>query len=63
VSTYCLSNVSDSALELGFRADQARRAAEFSQTLPEATLEERFRAALAFLTRGRFKRAGASTAA
>ena len=35
--------------ELGFRAQEARRAAAFSQTLPDATLEERVRAALKFL--------------
>ena len=35
--------------ELGFRADQARRAAEFAETLPDATLEQRMRAALKFL--------------
>ena len=35
--------------ELGFRAEEARRAAAFSQTLPDATLEERVRAALRFL--------------
>ena len=35
--------------ELGFRAQEARRAAEFSETLPDATLEERVRAALKFL--------------
>jgi hypothetical protein len=36
---------------LGCRADEARRAAEFSKTLRSATLEERMRAALKFLTR------------
>jgi len=46
--------------ELGFRADQARRAAEFAETLPDATLEERMRAALKFLcprtrSQGRFE--------
>ena len=35
--------------ELGCRADEARRAAEFSETIPDATLEERVRAALRFL--------------
>jgi hypothetical protein len=35
---------------LGFRADEARRAAEFSET-HGATLEERMRAALKFLSR------------
>ncbi|MEK7348209.1 MAG: hypothetical protein AABZ94_05005 [Candidatus Eisenbacteria bacterium] len=34
---------------LGCRADQARRAAEFSETLHGATLEERMRASLKFL--------------
>ncbi|HKQ20223.1 MAG TPA: RuvA C-terminal domain-containing protein, partial [Candidatus Eisenbacteria bacterium] len=34
---------------LGCPAEEARRAAEFSQTLPGATLEERMRAALATL--------------
>ncbi len=37
--------------ELGFRADEARRAAEFSATLHDATLEERMRAALKLLCR------------
>jgi 5-methylcytosine-specific restriction endonuclease McrA len=37
--------------ELGFRADEARRAAEFSATLADATLEERMRAALKLLGR------------
>ncbi|HYM82351.1 MAG TPA: RuvA C-terminal domain-containing protein [Candidatus Limnocylindria bacterium] len=37
--------------ELGFRADEARRAAEFSATLHGATLEGRVRAALKFLCR------------
>ncbi len=36
---------------LGCRADEAHRAAEFSETLPDATLEERMRAALRFLSR------------
>jgi 5-methylcytosine-specific restriction endonuclease McrA len=35
--------------ELGVRADQARRAIEFCQTIPATTLEERMRAALRFL--------------
>lgn len=35
---------------LGIRADQARRAAEYSETLPVATLEDRMRAALQFLS-------------
>ncbi len=35
--------------ELGFRADQARRAAEYCATLHNATLEARMRAALKFL--------------
>ena len=35
--------------ELGFRADEARRAAQFCETLPVATLEQRMRAALKFL--------------
>jgi hypothetical protein len=34
---------------LGCRVDQARRAAEFSETLHGATLEERMRASLKFL--------------
>jgi 5-methylcytosine-specific restriction endonuclease McrA len=34
---------------LGFRADQARRAAEYTATLSDATLEDRLRAALKFL--------------
>jgi hypothetical protein len=37
---------------LGCRSDEARRAAEFSMTLEHATLEERMRAALKFLSRG-----------
>jgi len=37
--------------QLGFRADEARRAAEFSETLYDATLEERMRAALKLLGR------------
>ena len=36
---------------LGCRADEARRAAEFSESLQDATLEERMRAALSFLSR------------
>jgi hypothetical protein len=36
---------------LGCRADEAHRAAEFSETLPDASLEERMRAALRFLGR------------
>jgi 5-methylcytosine-specific restriction endonuclease McrA len=35
--------------ELGFRAGEARRAVECCETLPDATLEERVRAALKFL--------------
>ena len=35
--------------QLGFRADEARRAAGFCETLPDASLEERVRAALKFL--------------
>jgi hypothetical protein len=35
---------------LGCRANEARRAAEFSETLPGATLKERMRAALKFLS-------------
>ncbi len=35
--------------ELGFRAGEARRAVEFCETLQDATLEERVRAALKFL--------------
>ncbi len=35
--------------ELGFRAAEARRAADFSETLEGATLEDRMRAALKFL--------------
>jgi hypothetical protein len=34
---------------LGFRADEARRAAEFCERLPDASLEERVRAALSLL--------------
>ncbi len=37
---------------LGCRGELARRAAEFSQTLPGVTLEERLRAALQFIGRG-----------
>jgi hypothetical protein len=36
---------------LGFRADEARRAAEYSATLHDATLEQRMRAALKILGR------------
>lgn len=36
---------------LGCRAEEARRAAEFSEALHAATLEERMRAALKFLSR------------
>ena len=51
--------------ELGFRADQARRAAEFAGTIPDATLEQRMRAALKFLcprtrSRGRFESSAAA---
>ena len=35
--------------ELGFRAAEARRAAEYSETLQDATLEDRMRLALVFL--------------
>ena len=35
--------------ELGVRADEVRRAVEFSSTLHDVTLEERMRAALKFL--------------
>ena len=50
--------------ELGFRADQARRAAEFSETI-HGTLEERMRAALKFLcprtrSQGRFQSSAAA---
>ena len=42
--------------ELGFRASEARRAVEFCETIPAATLEERVRAALQFLCpRPRFR--------
>jgi 5-methylcytosine-specific restriction endonuclease McrA len=41
---------------LGCRADEARRAAQFSETLPSATLEERMRAALGFLGRRSIQR-------
>jgi len=34
---------------LGVRGDEARRAAALSATLPDATLEERMRAALKFI--------------
>ena len=51
--------------ELGFRADQARRAAEFTETLHDATLEARMRAALKFLcprtrSQGRFESSAAA---
>jgi hypothetical protein len=36
---------------LGCRSDQAKRAAQFVETLPCATLEERMRAALGFIHR------------
>jgi hypothetical protein len=35
--------------ELGFRTEQVRRGSEFSAAIPDATLEERVRAALKFL--------------
>ena len=35
--------------QLGFRADEARRAAALCQTIPDASLEERLRLALSFL--------------
>jgi Holliday junction resolvasome RuvABC DNA-binding subunit len=35
--------------QLGFRADEARRAAAQCETLPDASLEERLRLALSFL--------------
>jgi hypothetical protein len=34
---------------LGFRPDEARRAATFCETMPDASLEQRVRAALSFL--------------
>jgi hypothetical protein len=34
---------------LGFRADEARRAAEFCETAPDGTLEDRVRLALSYL--------------
>jgi 5-methylcytosine-specific restriction endonuclease McrA len=34
---------------LGFSVDEARRAADFCERMPEASIEERFRAALAYL--------------
>jgi hypothetical protein len=40
---------------LGCRADEARRAVEFCQALPDATFEERMRAALRFIGRKRFR--------
>jgi 5-methylcytosine-specific restriction endonuclease McrA len=43
------SDVIAALRELGFRLDQARRAADFSATFVNATLEERVRAALRFL--------------
>lgn len=46
--------------ELGFRAAEARRAAEFSETLEGATLEQRMRAALQFLRPKRNPRAEGS---
>jgi len=39
--------------QLGFRADEAHRAAEFCETLPDASPEERVRAGLSFLGRSR----------
>jgi hypothetical protein len=41
---------------LGCRGELARRAAEFSQSLPGATLEERLRAALQFIGKGSVQR-------
>ena len=51
--------------ELGFRADQAHGAAEFCETLADATLEDRVRAALKFLcprtrSQGRFESSAAA---
>ena len=43
------ANVLTGLRELGFRAEEARRAVEFGATLENATLEERMRAALKFL--------------
>jgi 5-methylcytosine-specific restriction endonuclease McrA len=49
---------------LGFRADQARRAANYSVTITGVTLEERFRAALKFLCpKKNCERSGEATAA
>ena len=42
-------HVMASLRELGFRPGEARRAVEFCTTIPDATLEERVRAALKFL--------------
>jgi 5-methylcytosine-specific restriction endonuclease McrA len=47
-------------LNLGCRADEARRAAEFARTLQDATLEERMRAALKFLSRGSIQVSGSA---
>jgi hypothetical protein len=50
--------------ELRFRPDEARRAAEFCETMFEATIEERVRAALKFLCpKVRFQGSGASLGA
>ena len=44
--------------QLGFRADEARRAsAHCDETLPDAPLEERVRVAISFLGRPHFQRA------
>ena len=48
---------------LGFRADEARRAAEFCETIPDATLEERIKAALSYLVRPRRTASSLGTAA
>jgi hypothetical protein len=47
-------------LNLGCRANEARRAAELSGTLQDATLEERMRAALKFLSRGSIQVSGSA---
>lgn len=48
--------------ELGFRAVESRRAIEYCAALPEASLEQRVRAALAFLCPKRRSVAGGKAA-
>jgi 5-methylcytosine-specific restriction endonuclease McrA len=49
--------------QLGLRADEARRAAAHCEAMPDASLEQRVRAALSFLSRARFRSAHRAAAA